>query len=92
VALLRAEDLMRRIIQDVGADEYRLFIGGEDNFRYQIDPNYKANRKDVPRPEYLQDVRAFLCTEWNAEIVNGIEADDALGIVQTQLRKEAGLS
>lgn len=82
---------MRRIIDDTKADTYRAFIGGEDNYRYQIYPEYKANRTDKPRPTWLQDVRAFLVEEWKAEIVNGQEADDMLGIIQTRLRKEAGL-
>lgn len=81
-ALLRADDLMKRILAETGADKYRVFISGDSNFRYDIDPNYKANRKDKPKPTWLQDVRAFLCTNWNAEICDGIEADDAMGIAQ----------
>lgn len=75
---------MRRILEETGAEQYRVFIGGDKNYRFDIDPNYKANRKDVPKPEYLQDVRAYLVTEWNAEITDGIEADDAMGIAQSQ--------
>lgn len=84
VAILRADELMRRILHETGAESYRAFIGGEDNFRYKIYPEYKANRTDKPKPEYLQDVRAFLVSEWNAEIVNGMEADDAMAIAQTK--------
>lgn len=84
VALLRAEDLMTRILAETNATSYRAFLGGSENFRMQIDPNYKANRKDMPKPMWLQDVRAYLVTEWKAEITDGIEADDALGIKQTK--------
>jgi 5'-3' exonuclease len=82
VAIMRADELVRRILHETGSDSYKLYIGGEDNFRYKIYPEYKANRSDKPKPTYLQDVRSFLVSEWNAEIVNGIEADDALGIAQ----------
>jgi 5'-3' exonuclease len=78
VAIMRADELMRRILHETSSDTYKLYIGGSDNFRYKIYPEYKANRLDKPKPEYLQDVRAFLVSEWNAEIVNGMEADDAM--------------
>lgn len=79
---MRCDELVRRILEETQSDTYKLYIGGEDNFRYKIYPEYKANRSDKTKPEYLQDVRAFLVSEWNAEIVNGMEADDALGIAQ----------
>ncbi len=81
-ALARCEELMQRIISDTQANSHRAFISGEDNFRYAIDPSYKANRKDKPRPLYLQHVREFLVVQWGAEVSNGIEADDNLGIHQ----------
>lgn len=74
--------MMRRILHETEADQYRVFIGGEDNFRYQIYPEYKGNRTDKPRPPWLQDTRAYLVEHWNAEIVNGIETDDRMGIEQ----------
>lgn len=73
---------MRRILHATNAREYKLFIGGSDNFRKQIDPAYKANRDDKPRPEWLQPVREFLISEWKARISDGIETDDCLGIEQ----------
>lgn len=76
---------MNRIIYETGADSYKAFLGGSENFRTSIDPNYKANRADMPKPMWLQDVRAYLVTEWGAVICDGIEADDALGIEQTRL-------
>lgn len=83
VAIRRADEAMRRILHATNAREYKLFIGGADNFRYQIDPTYKANRNDKPRPEHLQPVREFLVTEWKAHISDGIETDDHLGIEQS---------
>jgi hypothetical protein len=83
IAISRADEVMRRILHATNAREYKLFIGGADNFRYQIDPTYKANRTDKPRPQHLQDVREFLVTEWKAHISDGIETDDHLGIEQS---------
>lgn len=82
VALLRADELMRRIILETESDSYKTYLTGSDNYRYQYNPQYKANRKDTPRPKHLQAVREFLCTEWNASVEDGQEADDAMGIYQ----------
>lgn len=83
VAIQRCEDLMQRIMHETSADSHKAFISGEENFRYAIDPNYKANRRDVPRPTFLQDVREYLVVQWGAVVSDGIEADDNLGIHQT---------
>lgn len=80
---------MRRILHDTNAGSYKLFIGGEENFRYSIDPEYKANRRDKPRPMWLQPVREYLVTNWNAEIADGIETDDAVGIAYCDSYEEA---
>jgi len=82
VALLRADELVRRILQETDSDTYKVFLTGSDNYRYQYNPEYKANRKDVPRPAHLQAVREYLVTEWNASVEDGQEADDAMGIYQ----------
>lgn len=81
-ALGRCEDTMQRIFYATQCTEYKVFIGGNDNFRYAVNPQYKANRKDVPRPEWLQPVREYLVMNHGAKICDNIEADDALGIHQ----------
>jgi 5'-3' exonuclease len=83
VACLRADDTMRRILINTNADEYMNFLTGNNNFRREIDPQYKANRANLPRPRHLEDVKAFLVTDWNAQVSDGYEADDLLGINQT---------
>lgn len=75
--------MMQRILDETQSSSYKAFISGPDNFRYAIDPNYKANRTDVPRPEWLQPIRERLVVQWNAHVSDGIEADDNLGIEQT---------
>jgi 5'-3' exonuclease len=82
VALFRADKLMREIIEQVQATEYKAFLTGSENFRKDINPEYKANRKDEDRPEWLEPVREFLIEEWKAKLTHGREADDDLGIEQ----------
>lgn len=75
---------MQRIKYATQCKSYTTFLGGSENFRYSINAEYKANRKDMPRPEWLQPVREYLVLNHGAKICDGIEADDALGIAQNK--------
>lgn len=75
---------MRRIIESTDSDSFICALTGSNNFRYEIYPEYKANRRDKVKPAYLEDSRAYLVTEWGAVVTDGYEADDLLGIEQSQ--------
>lgn len=79
----RAEDLVDQILVNTEATEYRLFLTGKNNFRYTIYPEYKAHRPKE-KPFWLEKCRDYLVATFNAEVINGQEADDALGIAQTE--------
>lgn len=53
------------------------------NFRKQLEPTYKANRKDVQKPELLQWVKDYLAHEYRSFIRPRLEADDVMGILAT---------
>ena len=78
----RAEDLIDQILVNTDATEYHLYLTGKDNFRYSIYPEYKAHRPKE-KPFWLEKCRQYLIANYNAEVINGEEADDALGIAQT---------
>lgn len=82
VAIMRVNDLMSRILQETSADTYKAYLTGSENYRYKYNPDYKGNRKDTPRPEWLQQCREHLVMQWNASVEDGQEADDAMGIEQ----------
>jgi 5'-3' exonuclease len=82
IVLSRCNELVERIITNVSANSYTLFLSGGANFRKEIDPQYKANRIDKPKPKWLETCREYLVHSWNAKVTDGIEADDALGIAQ----------
>jgi 5'-3' exonuclease len=65
------------------------FLTGKGNFRKDIakTKEYKGNRKDNIMPEHFQDIRDYLINEWSCIVTEGIEADDALGICQTNMDK-----
>lgn len=82
VAADRVDHMINIALDEVSAKEYILFVTGKGNFRYNIYPEYKANRIDKPRPKWEQALKQHLIDQWQAEIVNGIEGDDACGIAQ----------
>ncbi len=84
ICLLRLDRMVREILHVTGSDTYEIYLSGEDNFRYKIFPEYKANRKDTVKPRWLQACREYLATEWNAKFAHGCEADDMLAIAQTE--------
>lgn len=84
IAQARANNLLSNIRNEVATQDTQIFLSGQDNFRKTLNPQYKANRKDMERPVYLEPLREWLVVEWGAQVTEGIEADDALGIHQTK--------
>ena len=78
------DQLMKRILETTGATSYECFISGSNNFRYRIYPDYKANRKGKPDPQYRAEANAYLVTEYGGKVTDGYEADDAIGISATR--------
>lgn len=87
VALAIAKQKLDRICEAVGttAKEAQLLLTGTGNFRdiVAVTKPYKGNRTDVEKPVHFNLVRSYYHSLKNCEVVNGIEADDAMGILQT---------
>lgn len=66
--------------------KYQMFLTGDGNFRIEIAKfaPYKGNRKGS-KPRYLPDARAYLEDKYYATVVQGIEADDAIGILAASM-------
>ena len=88
IACWQVSEMMNRILHETNALSYKSFLSGSGNFRYGIYPDYKANRRDLPKPVHLQAVREHLVKAWNSSVTDGIEADDAMGIAQYSLLDE----
>lgn len=65
--------------------DVRLFLSGKNNFRYDIAKitPYKANRKKE-KPLQYKNIREYLIEHKGAEVSEEGEADDCLGINQTE--------
>ena len=83
------------VLRNCKADDYIGFYGakGDDlnpNFRYAIDPKYKANRP--PTPDFVVKwgpvIRAEFEDKWGFRPVEGMEADDAVAIAVKKYRDQ----
>jgi hypothetical protein len=70
------------ILNACGVDKHQLFLSGSGNFRDKLYSEYKANRDRNHRPVHYDAITEYMLSTWDAKVVNGMEADDALGINQ----------
>jgi len=69
---------------NVEANGWRLFLGGKDNFRKSIARVQPYKGKRPPKPLLYEEVRNYLVTYWQAEIIDGMEAEDMAAIVYNE--------
>lgn len=83
IAQVRCDEMLDGILMDTNSDEFQVWLSDskEENFRYKIDPSYKANRI-APKPKHYDFLKEHVIKNWGARIAYGMEADDALGIGQ----------
>lgn len=86
IAKYRLQELVDRIMQECECKEAYFYITSTDksNFRFKLFPDYKAQRKDREKPIHYDFIRNLLVSDYMAEVVYGIEADDRLGIELTK--------
>lgn len=79
------DNIMVNIFRATNIYNYIGFLGGKKCFRYDIYPDYKANRKDFVKPNFWQECKSYLIDRWNYQICHYIEADDAVNITRNKL-------
>lgn len=82
------------IFDDLGTKNYKMYLTTskiEKNFRAEIAKTmpYKGNRT-AEKPFYYNKIRKLLVEEYGAILVDGQEADDAIGIEQYKIAKQNG--
>jgi DNA polymerase-1 len=85
IAIYRVEELLDNILQKTNASEYKAYLSSKTNFRKEIYPEYKANRK-AEKPVHLEELRKYAIEKLSALVSpDGLEADDMLGIEQDKV-------
>lgn len=80
IARARLNEAITKMMDAVECSEFEVFLTSTDksNFRYTLDASYKANRV-IPKPEHYEFLRKVLRDDFSAQIIEGEEADDAMG-------------
>lgn len=77
-------DLIGNILIETNCSGYVLVIGGKNNFRKQLNPLYKANRKGE-LPEKFGFTKQVLIDKFGAVSFDGAETDDYLNIMKLNI-------
>ena len=77
-------EMLKDMIRAEQPEQVIIYLTGVNNFREKLAQmrGYKESRKGREKPLYFQPVKEFLITKWNAVVVDGYEADDAVSILQ----------
>ena len=66
------------------APEAKVYLTGKGNYRDKVAVTkpYKGNRDPNNKPDYYDEIRQYLIDQHQAQVIDRMEADDALGIHQ----------
>ena len=82
-AVQMLDQKIESIRKDTGATDILVALSDTTNFRYDIYPHYKHNRKDKRPPLLRAELKEYVQAKYPAFLRPGLEGDDVLGIVAT---------
>lgn len=77
------DERYRALKKMLGADRLVVCLSDSQNFRKEILPTYKSNRKNVIKPALLSELRKYLHESYEVFQRDYLEADDVMGILAT---------
>ena len=83
-AISSANSYLQGLLNGTNVEEFNLFFTIGKNFRYEIYPEYKANRIGKEKPPFFNEVRDYLVKEYNGISGYNLEADDLLVIYKNK--------
>ena len=85
----RALERIRDQMSWAEAEEGFIVLSDRRNFRHDILPSYKGQRKTSERPILLDDLRARMVEDapYRVQLIKGLEADDVCGISAGALQR-----
>lgn len=78
-ALKSIRSACETIMYDLGADGIDIYLTGSGNYRMDVDEYYKGNRAKSEKPKHYADIKRYMLESLGAILIEGEEADDALG-------------
>ena len=72
---------MEQIKEASGCNKVITCLSGDNLYRKDVAPYYKANRKGTRKPMLLNFAKKYLSDNYNGKVEDKLEADDLLGIL-----------
>jgi hypothetical protein len=79
----RIDNCVQNILEGIGVTDYRCYLSCGSNYRTTIYPLYKSSRLGKPKPRHYDWIKAYLYDYYAATHLDDYEADDLLGINQS---------
>lgn len=80
---LRLDEQIDKLVNEAPVQDCVVALSDKENYRKELAPYYKANRKTTRKPMLLQWAREYIQSKYNTVIYRRLEADDVLGILGT---------
>jgi len=84
-AKVALDNWFEHVKKKLNADRFILAFTGKKNFRYDIWPEYKSNRKDQKKPYLVKELVDYCMNNerYNCVLKDNLEADDVVGMYMT---------
>lgn len=83
------DEFLESLFRLTQSTHYILFLTtGKQSFRYKVDPKYKSNRVHREKPQFLDQVKDYLVTEYHAKYDFNYESDDLVCISKNYLKNK----
>jgi len=79
----RVDVWLQDIKELLNADKFVLTLTGRNNWRKDVLPTYKSNRKSKRKPVVYKALKQYLIDTYKTALVDRLEADDLMGLLQT---------
>lgn len=86
-SLAYCDDFIESMCKKFDTEDYFVVFSPKTNFRYELFPAYKGNRKNKRKPLALTELIKQMCKRHTFMMQDNMEADDLIGIMCTQSPK-----
>lgn len=80
---IRLDEQVDKLVNEAPVQDCIVALSDKENYRKELAPYYKANRKTTRKPMLLQWAKEYLQSKYNTVMYRRLEADDVLGILGT---------
>jgi hypothetical protein len=89
-ALQAVNTTLKWIYERYKGAEFKCFLTGKGNYRAEISTiqPYKGDRSEFAKPRHYAAIRQHLIKQYGAVVIDGMEADDEIGIQATEAAEE----